>query len=188
MTKIYTRTGDKGMTSLNGGMRVLKSNERVEAYGTVDELNSAIGIAVAQVKSEKLKVKSKSSQLRVSEKLEQIQHDLFSIGSTLANPENPSLPQLEKRVADFEKLIDEMTETLPLLRNFILPGGSLAGAQLHLARTICRRAERIVVLLSQSEAIDDGIRMYLNRLSDLLFTMARYVNHIEKKTEIIWVK
>ena len=179
-SKIYTRTGDKGMTSLNGGMRVLKSNERVETYGTVDELNSTIGVAVAYIE--------KKSFVKTKEALEHIQHDLFAIGSTLADPENPALPKLEKRVKDFESLIDEMTETLPPLRNFILPGGSIVGAQLHLARTICRRAERSVVLLSQTEALDDGIRMYVNRLSDLLFTMARFMNKKEKKTEIIWKK
>ncbi|MGH2611957.1 MAG: cob(I)yrinic acid a,c-diamide adenosyltransferase [Rhabdochlamydiaceae bacterium] len=183
MTKIYTRTGDKGMTSLNGGMRVLKSDERVETYGTVDELNSAIGVILAEIGNSK-----KKRGLNVKNELEQIQRDLFAIGSSLADPSAKQNLHLQKRVEDFEKLIDAMTEKLPFLRNFILPGGSLVGAQLHLARTICRRAERRVVNLSQNETIDDNIRMYLNRLSDLLFTMARFVNQLEKKTEIIWVK
>ena len=182
--KIYTRTGDKGRTALFGGMRVLKSDERVATYGTVDELNSAIGIAIAQFEE----MKNNKKKAKVKNALEQIQHDLFSIGSTLADPQNPQLSQLAKRVESFEHFIDEMTEELPSLRQFILPGGSIAGAQLHMARTICRRAERKVVGLSQTEAIDDSIRMYLNRLSDLFFTLARLVNHLEKKTEIIWVK
>src|ERR1700759_1395316 len=126
MTKIYTRTGDKGMTSLNGGMRVLKSEQRVETYGVVDELNSSIGIAVASI--------VKRSLVKTKKELEHIQHDLFSIGSTLADPENPSVSQLEERVKEFETLIDAMTENLPPLRNFILPGGSIAGSQLHLSR------------------------------------------------------
>jgi len=177
--KIYTRTGDKGQTSLFGNTRVSKADERVDTYGTVDELNSAIGLAIAQVKS---------SRKKVTDELERIQNDLLLIGSTLANPENPRLPQLKERVDDFERLIDFMTEKMPELHNFILPGGGVAGAQLHVCRTLCRRVERRIVSLSQKEDIDDNIRMYFNRLSDLLFTMARYVNHIEKHKETIWKK
>ncbi|HUD44438.1 MAG TPA: cob(I)yrinic acid a,c-diamide adenosyltransferase [Patescibacteria group bacterium] len=182
--KIYTRTGDKGLTSLRGGIRVLKTDERVEAYGMVDEFDSTIGVAIAQIKEQR----TINNKQKVVNELIEIQHDLLLIGSTLANPENPQLPELKKRVEAFEKYIDEMTEELPELHNFILPGGGLAGAELHLARTICRRAERRVVGLAQNQEIDDNIRIYLNRLSDLLFTMARFVNHLEKQTETIWRK
>lgn len=179
--KIYTRKGDKGQTSLTDNTRVWKSDERVETYGTVDELDSALGVAVAALRNG-------TKQRKIKTALEQIQHNLLLIGSTLANPKNPRVPQLEQRVTDFEHLIDDMTEQLPPLHNFILPGGSLAGANLHVARTVCRRAERRVVSLSQHVDVDDTIRMYLNRLSDVLFTMARYVNYIEKQTETIWEK
>lgn len=198
--KIYTRTGDKGETSLRKGIRVLKSDERVETYGTVDELNSCLGIVITQISLLQF-CKSGTAQLRKGAKhdwqyvknkllheLMNIQNDLFLIGSTLANPENPKLPELKNRVVVFEQFIDEMTAVLPELHNFILPGGSITGAQLHLARTICRRAERHVVGLSQTQVIDDYIRMYLNRLSDLLFTMARYVNYWENKPETLWKK
>ncbi len=180
--KIYTKTGDKGKTSLFGGKRVNKFDLRVETYGTVDELNSVIGIAI----SVGSKTKSNNNMMEIIGKLEQVQNDLFTIGSTLANPQNPSLPQLEKRIKQFEKVIDDITEQLPELKNFILPGGGLAGAQLHLARTICRRAERRIVELKQTEEIEDLIISYFNRLSDFLFTAARFVNHIEKQREKIW--
>lgn len=189
--KIYTKTGDKGQTSLFGGKRVSKASIRVEAYGTVDELNSAIGIAiaVAQVKSSKLKVQSNSSKLKTE--LEQIQNDLLEIGSTLASPgnkESKGSQDFKKRVTEFEKLIDEMTSQLPELRNFILPGGSILGAQLHMVRTIARRAERRIIELSQKEDVDTTIIMYFNRLSDLLFTMARWINVKSKQKEQIWRK
>ncbi len=183
-TKIYTKTGDKGKTSLVGGKRVNKFDLRVETYGTVDELNCATGIVIAQIKNSKLKIKNEKSL--IISYLEEIQNDLFTIGSTLANPNNPALPQLEKRIKELEKIIDQMTEHLPELKNFILPGGSLTGAQLHLARTICRRAERRVVELKQTEEIDDLIVSYFNRLSDFLFTAARYANHLKNKKETIW--
>ncbi len=183
--KIYTRKGDKGQTSLFGNTRVSKTDKRVDTYGTVDELNSTIGHAIAHLKEIK---KGKKKIQKVTDELEHIQHDLLNIGSTLANPENPKLPQLAQRVIDFEKLIDLMTEALPPLHNFIHPGGGLSGSQLHFCRTTCRRTERRIVSLSQDEDIDDNIRMYFNRLSDLLFTMARYVNHIEKQKETIWNK
>lgn len=188
--KIYTRTGDKGQTSLFGGKRVLKSSLRVEAYGTVDELNSAIGVAVGEVQSTKLKVKSYNAKLQ--NELEKIQHDLFGIGSVLASPKVQSsklkVQSLGKRVEEFEKMIDMLTEKLPPLRNFILPGGGKAGAQLHLARTVCRRAERRVVALAGKEDVASEILIYFNRLSDLLFTMARFMNMKEKKIETIWVR
>lgn len=176
---IYTRTGDKGHTSLYGGKRVLKSNARVDTYGTLDELNSIVGVVVsfAGIKHAKL-----------IEELEIIQHDLFDIGAYLANPEATPVVKLQERVNDFELLIDTLTAKLPELRNFILPGGGKVGATLHHARTVCRRAERRLVLLDQDEEIDVHLIKYVNRLSDLLFTMARFVNHTDKEKETIWTR
>ncbi len=180
---IYTRTGDKGLTSLFDKTRVLKSSERVETYGTIDELNSAIGAAIA-VLSSKYKVLS----IDVKKELELVQHDLLEIGSALANLKSLPVKGLSKRPTDFENLIDKMTAKIPELKNFILPGGSKAGSLLHVARTIARRAERRIVHLIQTEEIDQDVVVYVNRLSDLLFTMARYVNNLEKKKETKWIK
>jgi len=176
---IYTRTGDKGTTSLFDKTRVLKSNVRVEAYGTIDELNSAIGAVISHLED--------ASDL-VAKELELIQHDLLEIGAALANPKAIPIKGLNKRTTDFEKLIDKMTDKLPELKNFILPGGSKAGSFLHIARTISRRAERLIVGLIQNEKVDEDIVIYVNRLSDLLFTMSRFVNHLENKKETIWKK
>ncbi|MBI2036167.1 cob(I)yrinic acid a,c-diamide adenosyltransferase [Candidatus Microgenomates bacterium] len=180
--KIYTRTGDKGQTSLFGGKRVGKDDVRVEAYGTIDELNSAIGLTIAMINDKGLRMKNE---------LVKIQNDLFDIGSILASSSktlNLKPITLKSRVTEFEELIDELTEKLPQLRNFILPGGGKAGASLHLARAVCRRAERRVIALAKKEQVTSEIIIYLNRLSDLLFTIARFVNQQEKKKEIIWVK
>lgn len=177
--KIYTKTGDKGETSLFGGTRVPKNSLRVDTYGTVDELDSVIGVVIAHLSPEEKKQ---------AELLTSIQHDLLLIGSSLANPVQKPLPYLNKREKLFEKEIDQMTEKMPLLRNFILPGGGKAGAFLHQARTVCRRAERRVVKLAREEPVEEGILRYFNRLSDLLFTMARFVNFQEKQTETKWVK
>lgn len=179
--KIYTRTGDKGQTSLITGKRVSKASERVDTYGTVDELNSILGVVVANLNA---------SQKEIIKALENIQHDLFAIGASLASPENSKQQivnsKLEKQVIAFEKMIDKLTKTLPPLKNFILPGGGKAGAFLHMARTVCRRAERRIIALSQKEQVDDEIIKYFNRLSDLLFTMARFVNQKDKKKETVW--
>lgn len=182
---IYTRTGDKGKTSLFGGKRVLKSHQRVETYGTIDELNSMIGLAISEI--EDLRVKINESK-KVREQLEKIQHELFDIGSALSTPYPIPVIGLEKRPKEIEKFIDDLTEKLPEITAFILPGGRKAGSLLHVCRTIARRAERQVIALVQKEKIDTTIITYLNRLSDLFFTMARYVNHIEKKKEITWIK
>lgn len=176
---IYTRTGDKGKTSLIGGKRVLKSDVRVETYGSVDELNSVLGVVIANLSSKHMTLKKE---------LEVVQHDLFAIGAYLAQPSAPPLKHLEKRITEFEQLIDRQTQKLPALRNFILPGGGKAGASLHQARTVCRRAERQLVALMQKDKIDPDIMKYLNRLSDLLFSTARFVNHQEKNKETIWVQ
>lgn len=175
---IYTRTGDKGMTSLFNGQRVSKDDLRVETYGTIDELNSAIGVVLS----------SKYRVLSIKKELIKIQNDLLDIGSALANPQGVALQSLEKRVKEFEDFIDKMTEKMPPLKNFILPGGEKAGATLHLARAISRRAERKIVEFNHKKQIDKNIIMYINRLSDLLFTMARFVNFKENQKEIIWVK
>ena len=176
---IYTRTGDKGKTSLFNGQRVSKADLRVETYGTIDELNSVLGVVLS----------SKYQVLSIKKELIEIQNDLFEIGSSLANPSLIShLSFLISRVKDFERFIDKMTEQMPPLKNFILPGGGKAGAILHLARAISRRAERRIVELNNRTKIDNNIIIYVNRLSDLLFTMARFANFKEKKKEIIWRK
>ena len=175
--KIYTRTGDKGKTSLFDGKRVLKSDKKVDAYGTIDELNSAIGAASAFIK------------IRLMNKeLEEIQNDLLEIGSSLAVSTTLPMDQLKNRPVEFEKLIDKLTKQMSPLSQFILPGGGKGGSLLHLARTVSRRAERKVVHLSQKEQVDQTILIYLNRLSDLLFTMARFVNFKEHQREKIWRK
>lgn len=176
---IYTRTGDKGKTSLFDGTRVLKSHQRVDTYGTIDELNSMIGAVIAQLQTADPKFKKE---------LEKIQHDLLDVGSALATPHPLPVSGLVKRTKEFEKLIDQLTKKMPVLKNFILPGGGKAGSFLHVSRTIVRRAERQLVSLMQHEEVDETIIMYLNRLSDLLFTLARYVNYSEKQQEIKWKK
>lgn len=174
---IYTRTGDQGKTSLLNGQRVSKSDLRIEVCGTVDELNSMIGVVLS----------SKYQVLSIKRELIKIQSDLLGIGSKLAS-QGETLQGLSKRVEKFENLISEMTEQMPVLKNFILPGGGKTGAMLHLSRAICRRLERKIVALNNQEKIDSNILVYFNRLSDLLFTMARFANFREKKKEIIWRK
>lgn len=180
LTTIYTRKGDKGETSLGGGQRVPKNSARVAAYGAVDELNSAIGVTVAHGLSPRLR-----------EMLPVIQNELFHLGSDLAFREEDkqkyNLPQIEDRhVQRLEEWIDELNDVVGPLRNFILPGGSIGAAQLHVARTICRRAERDVLTLAREEPIGGLVMPYLNRLSDLLFVMARYENHQRGSGEPLW--
>lgn len=199
--KIYTKTGDKGETSLFGGKRVLKSDSRVEAYGTVDELNSAIGVVTAQISN----IKNKKDRSKIKNELIRIQNDLLDIGSILATPSYSSserresrstqgngsrqartISYLTQRTETLEKIIDDLTSKMPELTHFILPGGGKTGSRLHFCRTICRRAERRIVELSNKESVDREIIQYFNRLSDLFFTMARFVNYKEKKKEVIW--
>lgn len=183
--KIYTRTGDAGDTALFGGGRVSKDHHRVSAYGTVDELNAAVGVAVASVVDAEIRAR-----------LSRIQHDLFAVGAVLATippqedrPRPKGLPDLPmERVPEMESWMDSADEELPALRAFILPGGSPGGAALHLARTVCRRAERAVVHLATLEEVDEGIVVYLNRLSDLLFTFARLENHRAGSADVEWRK
>ena len=180
LTKIYTRKGDDGQTSLSGGQRVSKDSRRVWAYGTVDELNSAIGIALANGLDEVL-----------AGVLPSIQNELFHLGSDLSFLEEDKarhpIPQIEERhVRRLEALIDQMTAVVGPLENFILPGGSPGSAHLHLARTICRRAEREVISLAREEAVGPYVIHYLNRLSDTLFVMARFENHARGIPEPLW--
>jgi len=182
--KIYTRTGDKGTTALLGGGRVRKSHPRVVAYGTVDELNSVLGYAVAV-----------AADSRVRERLSLLQHDLFAMGSVLAIPppiegrRRPHVPELPlRRVEEMEAWMDDAERELPPLREFVLPGGTPAAAALHVARTVCRRAERAAVALGAEEGMDEGILRYLNRLSDLLFVMARLENARAGVIDVAWRK
>lgn len=178
--KIYTKTGDAGTTGLFGGPRVSKDDPRIAAYGAVDELNAALGTALA------VGLHPDQSML-----LFEIQHGLFSVGAELATPE-PEKHGLKwsggGAVQRMEDWIDAIDGTLPPLRNFILPGGSSAAAHLHLARTICRRAERDVVRLRSDPRISDvsEIVIYLNRLSDLLFVMARQANQLAGVADVVW--
>ncbi|HVU10820.1 MAG TPA: cob(I)yrinic acid a,c-diamide adenosyltransferase [Phototrophicaceae bacterium] len=167
--KIYTRTGDQGTTSLFSGGRVPKDHLRVESYGTVDELNSVIGLARAQQPAP-----------ATDADLARIQHQLFNLGADLATPLDARSTHIVRMDADtvkwLEDSIDRMTADLPPLTYFILPGGSPAAATIHIARTVCRRAERLVVTLQAQEAIGEHVQPYLNRLSDYLFTLARWEN------------
>jgi cob(I)alamin adenosyltransferase len=179
---IYTRTGDSGQTGLFGGGRVPKDDPRVAAYGDVDELNSAIGMVRA------------TEPLQLFDPLfESIQRDLFSLGGHLATPDPQKVARaLEKaelgegRVVEFERLIDEADRELAPLRAFVLPAGTPKAAALHLARTVCRRAERSVVHLSHGTEVPAFFIVYLNRLSDLLFTLARLANHRDGAGDVTW--
>jgi cob(I)alamin adenosyltransferase len=180
LTKIYTRSGDDGTTSLGSRARVPKESLRVSAYGTVDELNSVLGVALAH-----------GLVARLAETLPVIQNELFHLGSDLCfleeDKETYQIPQIEARhVTALEELIDEMTAVTGSLENFILPGGVLGAAQLHVARTVCRRAERLVIALSREEAVGAFVIPYLNRLSDALFVMARYENKRRGVAEPLW--
>jgi cob(I)alamin adenosyltransferase len=180
ITRVYTRTGDDGTTGLGGGQRVAKDSIRIETYGTVDELNSEIGAAIALGLSPKL-----------AEPLGRIQNELFNVGSDLCILEEDKarmpVPVVEARhVEALERLMDELSSELPSLDNFILPGGSPGAAQLHVARTICRRAERLAVSLARGEAIGPFVVKYLNRLSDALFVMARYENLHKGLPDVLW--
>ena len=175
--KIYTKTGDDGKTSLFDNSRVWKSSQRIMSYGTVDELNSALGIAV-----------SLDLDTEIKNILVKIQNDLFIVGSDLANPDmsNRDIRVSKPMVEFLEKKIDSIESELPNLVSFILPGGTLLASILHLSRTITRRAETHVVLLAQGEEVSKDASIYLNRLSDLLFILARSVNHRKKVSDIIW--
>lgn len=167
INRVYTRTGDNGQTSLVGGARVSKSSLRVDAYGEVDELNSVIGVARAQ-----------SQDPQIDEVLGLIQNDLFTLGADLASTSDIAVPRIEESfVTRLEQFSDQFLSELEPLKEFILPGGTDGGAILHLARTVARRAERRAVALSEAEELNPEAIVYLNRLSDLLFILARAINH-----------
>lgn len=184
--KIYTRTGDRGETGLFGGRRVPKDDIRVDAYGVVDELNAVLGLCISRLEEDR--------ETDISERLRTVQADLFTLGSHLATPapedggrHNDHVPPLPaERIAEMEGWIDEVEAETPPLRNFILPGGTEAAARLHLARTVCRRAERRLVTLMRSATIEPEVGIYLNRLSDLLFTLARCANHRAGTVDVPW--
>jgi cob(I)alamin adenosyltransferase len=178
--KIYTKTGDNGTTSLIGGTRVSKAHLRIETYGTVDELNSWLGM-----------IQSDTRQQEIILQLRSIQNLLFSIGSLLAadpDAQPMKLPGIEETdIQQLEQAMDTMDMVLKPLQNFILPGGHSANAKAHVARCVCRRAERLAVALDQLSPVDPKILKYLNRLSDFLFVLARYFSHLENADEIPWI-
>src|SRR2546428_5725548 len=182
-SRLYTRTGDTGLTALFGGGRVPKDHPRVEAYGAVDELNSTLGVAISFI-----------PQRRLATALQDIQNELFNIGSELASEGGKAAAagQMFKdpsaKIAALERIIDEYDAKVEPLRTFILPSGSRPGALLHLCRTVCRRAERATVRLAREESVNPELVRYLNRLSDLLFVLARHVNKAAHKPETPWRK
>ena len=175
LSKIYTRTGDKGTTGLGGGTRVSKDSVRVEAFGTVDELNSVIGVLLTEDLPENL-----------HNTLTDIQHDLFDLGGEVCIPGHTSMS--EKQITHLETLLDQYNRDLPPLKEFILPGGTRAASLAHLARTVCRRAERSLVALARTEggSVGDSARIYLNRLSDLLFVLGRVLNRAAGGSDVLW--
>lgn len=180
INRVYTRAGDDGTTALGGGQRVKKDSLRIEAYGTVDELNSAIGVAVAAGLHESMRPR-----------FFVIQQVLFNLGSDLcileADKQRFAVPGIEERhVTDIETWMDEWNEDLEPLKSFILPGGDLCAAQLHVARTVCRRAERCTIALSREEPVGTQVIPYLNRLSDLLFVASRHHAKLAGKGDLLW--
>ena len=180
LTRIYTRTGDDGTTALGSGVRIAKDHLRVACYGTVDELNAQLGVVLSSLAAES-----------VAEPLSRIQNDLFHLGADLCVTEADKVarpvPRIEQRHVDFlEELIDAWNIRLPALENFILPGGSPAAAHLHVARTVCRRAERLLVTLAGEEPVGTWTLPYLNRLSDALFVLARGANLLSGDHDRLW--
>ncbi|MDF1796792.1 MAG: cob(I)yrinic acid a,c-diamide adenosyltransferase [Coxiellaceae bacterium] len=183
LTKIYTRTGDKGMTHLAGKHRVTKTNCRVESYGTIDELNACVGMVVSGLEGNARLADLKAQCIR-------IQNELFNTGTLLAvlkADRRDDTPRVTVQdVLRLENEIDAMNDQLPTLQSFVLPGGSEVSARLHVARTVCRRAERCILTAAESEDVDDIILCYMNRLSDWLFVAARYCLSLEHKDEQLW--
>jgi cob(I)alamin adenosyltransferase len=173
LSKIYTKTGDDGTTGLGDGTRVAKDSARVAAYGTIDELNSAIGVVLAHDVADE-----------VRETLTQVQHDLFDLGGELCIPGMAMIHEAD--VERLETTLDGFNADLPALKDFILPGGGMAAASTHVARTVCRRAEREVVTLSRNENVRPEAIRYLNRLSDLLFVLARVLARASGHGEVLW--
>ena len=174
LSKIYTRTGDDGSTGLADGNRIAKNAQRVEAMGTADELNCHIGLLIEQLASDE----------EMAAAMRRIQHHLFDLGGEFAIPGSQVIG--EPHIRWLEDTLDHYNADLPPLKNFILPGGSMAAAQCHLARAVCRRAERVVVALSHEDSINPDARHYLNRLSDLLFVVARVLARRNGGEEVLW--
>jgi cob(I)alamin adenosyltransferase len=187
ITKVYTRTGDEGTTALVGGQRVKKTSARIESYGTVDELNSAVGMARELAKLDK---GAPATVVRLQDELRNVQQWLFNLGSELAcDPVDlvPGMPTVGKAdVSHLEACMDEWGRDLPLLKSFILPGGGLVHGQLHVCRTVCRRTERVVLRLSQDEAVRPEAIRFLNRLSDYFFVMGRWFGWQANESEYLW--
>jgi cob(I)alamin adenosyltransferase len=185
ITKVYTRTGDRGETALVGGQRVAKDSQRIVAYGAIDELNSVLGIVRALTTKEGTK-----EAPRLVELLKRLQSELFDLGSELATPPGVEYEGMwrvsEAEVLELERAIDECQKSLEPLKSFILPGGGTAGAFLHQARTVCRRAEIEILRLSRAEAVSPFVLRYLNRLSDLLFVLARWIAKENGEPEYLW--
>jgi cob(I)alamin adenosyltransferase len=183
INKVYTRTGDDGTTALIGGDRVGKDSARIESYGTVDELNATVGLVVQALRGSR-------AAARLEPILRRVQNELFNLGAELATADESrraKLPSVEARhVTRLEEEIDALNEGLPELRSFVLPGGGAASAALHLSRTVCRRAERVVVQLSRTESVGPHAATYLNRLSDALFVFGRFAAHADGEPEPLW--
>jgi cob(I)alamin adenosyltransferase len=184
--KLYTRTGDDGTTGLFGGGRVSKDHPRIEAYGTVDELNACIGLAASACNP------TKPYERRLLEIFAPIQSRLFDIGADLATPEDSKGSAKIQRidegfVAEIESWIDEVDGLNPPIRTFVMPGGTELASRLHLARTVCRRAERLMIRLAHGEPVSEGAIHWINRLSDLLFAMARQANHASGVADVPWI-
>jgi cob(I)alamin adenosyltransferase len=175
LSKIYTRTGDKGKTGLADGSRVDKFNSRIESLGNIDELNSIIGIVLTE------KIPNDMKAI-----LERVQHDLFDIGGELSIPNHIVID--EKKIDFLENSLDKMNNELQPLKEFILPGGSRISSYCHLARTVCRRVERNLFKLAQSDKVNEASLKYVNRLSDMLFVLARFLNKINQHNDILWKK
>lgn len=184
---VYTRTGDQGTTGLFGGHRILKNDLRIETYGTVDELNSFVGLARVSMEEQ---AATHSELVGLSQILKRIQHELFNLGSILGTkpesvrPEQPRITDAEVR--QLEQEMDAASLHLPLLTSFVLPGGSRLNAELHICRTVCRRAERLLVSLAQNEQVPSEAVRYLNRLSDAFFVWSRWVNFVLRTPETLW--
>lgn len=180
MMKIYTGFGDEGDTALFGGETVRKNNIRVEMYGTLDELNSIIGL-----------LRNKNSDVQIENILKNIQSEIFIYGSEIATPQAAERESFTERISEkqavvLEQAIDLLSEKLPPIKKFVLPGGSEASCYAHLARTVCRRAERVLIRLSEEIEVRGSLIVYLNRLSDLLFTIARYQNKLQNIEDVLW--
>lgn len=187
INRVYTRGGDSGETSLASGQRIAKDSIRIESYGTVDELNALLGLVRTANRDGPAR---KADRDRLDALLEQIQNELFNLGSdlaTLPQDRHPKQPVIEARHVTFlEQTIDDLNAGLPELRSFVLPGGGWVSAFLHQARTVCRRAERLVTTLARQEAVGKHALVYLNRLSDLLFVLGRWAAKTRKEAEPLW--